>query len=286
MPTSLSHYLKLIYVFTGVLLSLEARGDTDSFFINWFENVDKVQEEQPHWVSPLVTATPRLEQSFRYDITRQYQSGGVVLNNYGGNKGLKLITGESTEIDVSVPSYLQKKSASTKLTGWSDESLLLKYRILSANEEHGNYAVSVSRAYRLPSGDEIFTNHHAITTPTLAVGKGWGDRNSGFDIQSTLSASIPSGGKDILGIPVVFSTALQAHIGQVFWPEIEANYTHWEDGLREGKNQLVMTYGISIGRFTIENRVKAIFGLGYQAVQGTEFETFNHILLASARLSF
>lgn len=45
-----------------------------------------------------------------------------------------------------------------------------------------------------------------------------------------------------------------------FWPEIETSYTHWDHGEHAGKSQMTVTYGTILGRFEIENRVKAILG--------------------------
>ena len=260
-------------------------GYESTFPSDWLKNVSQTQEEQPHWMTPLVTVTPRLEQEFRYDQSRQHVQNGTTVDNYGGNKGFEFIPSEDTEVIVGIPAYEQKATKATTVTGWADESFLLKYRLLASNEEGGNYIISTFLGLTVPTGDEAFSNHHTLFTPTLAAGKGWGGRESGFDIQSTLSAAIPSGGKDTLGIPVVWNIAVQAHVGKVFWPEMETSLTHWEDGTHAGKNQIAMTYGLILGRFTIENRVKAIVGLGYQAVE-TSFETFNHALLGTARLTF
>jgi hypothetical protein len=37
------------------------------YFVDWFPRVTRIQNEQPHWVTPIVTVTPRLEEEFRYD---------------------------------------------------------------------------------------------------------------------------------------------------------------------------------------------------------------------------
>ena len=34
----------------------------EDYFINWFPRVTQIQSEQPHWITPLVTVTPRLEE--------------------------------------------------------------------------------------------------------------------------------------------------------------------------------------------------------------------------------
>jgi hypothetical protein len=265
--------------------------DDESFFGNWLDNVSKSQEEQPHWMTPLVTVTPRLEQEYRFDASHADKPGGVTLDNYGGGKGIEIIPSENTELIVGVPAYEDQnnpKKASASGTGWGDESLLVKYRILSANEEHGNYIVSAFFGVSLPTGSNLFTNHHTMFTPTLAAGKGWGDRDSGADVQSTIGISIPTGGVDGptgFGRPLVWNTALQGHVGK-FWPELETGYTHWYDGQHAGKNQLVLTAGVILGRFEIHNRAKVIVGAGYQTVQGTQDVNLNHGLVSTLRITF
>ena len=37
----------------------------------WFARVTRTQAEQPHWITPIATVTPRLEEEFRYDILWQ-----------------------------------------------------------------------------------------------------------------------------------------------------------------------------------------------------------------------
>lgn len=262
-----------------------ADGDS-SFFTNWLANVSSTQEEQPHWMTPLVTVTPRLEQEYRFDYSHADQPKGVTLDNYGGGKGFEFIPSENTEIIVGVPAYEEKDTPNKpNVTGVADENLLLKYRMLSANEEHGNYIVTAFIGTSLNTGGNAFTNNHTLVTPTIAAGKGWGDRESGVDVQSTLGISIPSGGLDTLGRPLVWNMALQGHVGK-FWPEIETIYTHWYEGEHAGKDQMIVTVGTTLGRYAIENRVKAIFGLGYQTVQGTNVVNLNHSMLATMRITF
>jgi hypothetical protein len=44
----------------------------DDFFSMWFGMVSKAQAGQPHWMTPLVTVTPRLEQEDRYDQSIEF----------------------------------------------------------------------------------------------------------------------------------------------------------------------------------------------------------------------
>ncbi len=271
------------------LITLPAYAEETSFFSNWLANVSSTQEEQPHWMTPLVTVTPRLEQEYRFDYSHSdvpKPKAGTTLDSYGGGKGLEFIPSENTEIIVGVPAY-QVKDVPNKpsVSGVADENLLLKYRLLSANEEHGNYIVTAFLGTSLQTGGNAFTTNHTLLTPTIAGGKGWGDRQSGFDIQSTLGMAVPSGGVGTLGRPLTWNTALQGHVGK-FWPEIETSYTHWYDGALAGKSQMMITYGATIGRFEIKDRIKAIVGVGYQIVQGTQVVNLNHATLATMRITF
>src|SRR5579864_3672740 len=71
----------------------------DGYFSNWFQRVDKTQAEQPHWITPMFTITPRLEEEFRYDIGTQ-QTGSGDVTNFGEGKGFELIPTEHTELIV------------------------------------------------------------------------------------------------------------------------------------------------------------------------------------------
>jgi hypothetical protein len=251
----------------------------------WFTTSDAAKEAQPHWMTPVVTVTPRLEQEYRYDQSWQNRPNFVEQTSYGGGKGLELIPTFNTELIVGVPAYQIRNRPKGKVEAWADDSLLLKYRFLSANEERGNYIVTGFLGVSLPTGSDVFTNHTAIYTPTIAAGKGWGNREVGFDIQSTLGIALPSADLKTLGKPIAWNTALQAHVLEKLWPEIEANYTHYKDGPNDGKNQLALTAGLVAGRFELTRRVRLILGGGYQKTVSS-FHTFNHAWLITARAAF
>jgi hypothetical protein len=80
------------------------------YFSNWFERVDKTQAEQPHWITPLATTTPRLEEEVRYDQLWQENAEGITTNNYDGGKGLELIPLEKVEVIFNVPPYIAHNS--------------------------------------------------------------------------------------------------------------------------------------------------------------------------------
>src|SRR5450631_3687173 len=110
----------------------------EGFVDRWLAVSDAAKESQPHWITPLVTVTPRLEQEYRYDQSWQSRPKSVDLTNYGGNKGLEVIPTPNSEIIIGVPAYQSRSTPKGTVTGWTDETLLLKYRVVSDNEEHGN----------------------------------------------------------------------------------------------------------------------------------------------------
>ena len=261
------------------------QGAANGFTERWFAMSDAAKEAQPHWVTPLMTVSARLEQGYRYDQNWQSRANGVDLTNYGGGKGLQLIPTANTELIIGVAAYQTRTTPQATEHGWADETLLLKYRVLAADEEHGNRIVTSSLGVSLPSGSKAFTNHDAIVTPTIAVGQGWGSRAQGVDIQSTLGVAVPIAHRRTRGMPIAWNTALQAHVFEKLWPEIEANYTHYRDGPNDGHHQLAVTAGVIAGRFAVTPRLRLTVGGGYQKAVSS-FRTFEHTWLVTARASF
>jgi hypothetical protein len=76
------------------------------FIDDWQARATRIQSEQPHWVTPLVTVTPRLEQEYRYDQFWQANQNGRATDNFGGSKGLELIPFQNTEVILGVPAWI------------------------------------------------------------------------------------------------------------------------------------------------------------------------------------
>jgi len=261
----------------------------EDYFTDWFARATTIQSEQPRWVTPLVTVTPRLEQEFRYDQFWQANAHGIATDNFGGGKGLELIPFENTEIILGEPAWaahnghIRHSTKKKKVTtdGWADETFLVKYRLLSANEELGNYILTAFMGFSAPTGDDGNSNGHALFTPTIAGGKGWGN----FDVQSTVGISFPNGGEDRLGWPLAWNTAFQYHFARFFWPEFETNYTWFAKGTRTGQSQLFLTPGLILGRFPIHDRVGATIGAGFQ-IGVTHHPAYNNAVIVSGRIPF
>lgn len=260
---------------------LDSIGD---YFANWFIRSERAREEQPHWITPLVTTTPRLEQEIRFDQNWQGLPHGVGQNNSTGR--IELIPTEDTELILGIPPYIAKSKykkppATHGMDGWGDVSFLFKYRLLAANEEKGNCIVTAFLGITTPTASKRLGAGHAVYAPTIAFGKGWGD----FDFQSTLGVAFPNGGEDRLGMPLTFNTALQYRVLKKIWPELEFNYTWWPNGERTGQNSLIITPGVIFGRLPIWRTLGFTIGGGYQFAV-TRHRLFDNAWLLSARLPF
>jgi hypothetical protein len=251
-----------------------------AFAGDWLAMVSESQAEQPHWVTPVVTVTPRLEQEIRFDFSHQDLSGNLDVWNLGGGKGLELIPTKRIEIIVGVPPYFVRGNPKSP-DGWGDENLLVKFRIASANEEHGNYIITAFLGGSIATGQYKNGAAGSSVTPTIAAGKGFGR----IDVQSTLGVGIPTSAVDEIGHPVAFNSAFQYRMDHHIWPELEVNSTFYNGGKNDGKVQTFLTPGLVLGRFPIRNRVGFTFGIGEQ-IAVTHFKTYNHNLVLTARLPF
>jgi len=250
------------------------------YFSNWFSRVDKTQGEQPHWVTPLATTTPRLEEEYRYDQLWQENAKGVTTNNFDGGKGLELIPAGHIEIILNVPPYIAHNNPNIE-DGWGDVAFLVKYRLLSANDKKGNYILTAFFGLSWPTGQFENGALHPVITPTLAYGKGF----RRFDLQGTAGVALPVADTSTLGRTIAWNNAFQYRVLRKFWPEVELNSTFFQDGKNDGRKQNFVTPGLILGRFHVLGRIGLSFGGGYQ-IATTRFHTTNHNAIFSVRFPF
>ena len=259
----------------GGILFLAAQGVP----ADWLDAVSAERAAQPHWVTPLMTVTPRLEQGYRIDDLDTRLASGTWVNNLGNGKGLELIApGLPTELAVSPPGYISSADVHHP-QGDTDSSLRLKWRLYAAPESEGNYIITVVLGASLPTGSTHLGNGAVVYTPTLAMGEGWG----AFAVQSTLGYTLPVTAVNRLGHSLLFNTSLQWQMGSL-WPELEYNQTTYRDGPWSGRCQGLVTAGV-IRRHSWRRRIGLVLGLGYQRPV-TRFATQNRALITTARLPF
>lgn len=246
----------------------------------WLANVSKTQSMQPHWITPLVLVTPRLEQEYRADFVRQLLPQSRQTWNYGNGKGLELIPQSHIELLFNMPPYIQHSQSGVH-DGLGDVSLSMKYRILSANEKRGNYILTASFGGTIPTGTYKNGGLSSTLTPTLAGGKGWGR----FDVESTLGGVLPVDSVQKVGRTIVWNTVAQGHVGRFLWPELETNASFFKGGARDGQHQLFLTPGLVVGRFPLHHRIGLTLGAGMQ-IAASHDHTYNHALVFTARVPF
>jgi len=270
----------LLFLLTIVTAAGMARpAHAQSFIDSWQDRVNRTQAEQPRWVTPLVTVTPRLEQELRTDFTRQITPAHTDTWTYGNGKGLELIPARRIELLFNVPPYIQHNTATGK-DGFGDTTFLFKYRIYASNEKNNNAILTAFLGGSIPTGSYSNGSTDASVTPTLAGGKGIGP----FDVQTTLGATLPVANSNKLGRPIAWNTALQWKADPHWWPEVEFNSTFYKGGPNDGKTQNFVTPGI-VARYPLHHRLGVTLGAGIQ-IATSEFHTYDHGLTFTARMPF
>jgi hypothetical protein len=297
-PTTASLDLRSI-VTSGVLFAFAfcfcaktALSQDSSFVARYQARVSATQAEQPHWVTPLATVTPRLEQEFRTDFVRT--TNGALYNkwNFGNSKGLELIPERHIELLFNLPPFFVHTAPGDN-DGFGDISFNSKYRFLARNEEHGNAIITAFFAGTIPTGKNGNGSCCAVVTPTLAAGKGFGL----LALTSTLGGSLPVTNSKGLGHTITWNNVVQYRLAKegtarFFWPEVELNSSIYKGGSSDGKTTTYATPGLVIGRIPLTHDAKGkpgrpgvTFGFGDQ-ISLTHFHTSNHNLLFTARLPF
>src|SRR6266850_2223945 len=159
--------------------------------------------------------------------------------------------------------------------------LVQKYRAFSAPEGQGDYFVGFFFGGSFPTGTPPNGSGHPILSPTFAAAKGVGP----WDIQSTIGASLPATGANLLGRMILFNTAVDYRIKGKIWPMLEQNSTFWSGGNLDGRKQTFLTPGLVLGGFPLAERLHISFGTGVQ-IAVTQFHQFNHRWIVSVRFPF
>ena len=263
------------------LLSIcgQAKAQT-SWTARWLARATATQSRQPHWITPVVLVTPRLEQEFRADFVRQLLPGNQNSWSLDNGKGLELIPASHIELLFNLPPYLSH-SQSNILDGLGDVSMLMKYRILSASEGHGSYILTAFFGGTIPTGTYKNGAASATLLPTLAGGKGWGR----FDVESTLGGVLPVDGSPQEGRTIVWNSVAQEHLGRYLWPELEVNTSFYKGGAKDGEHQVFLTPGLVAGRIPIHNRIGLTLGAGMQ-IAASRYHAYKHALIFSVRMPF
>lgn len=285
------HPLRSLAYLSIVAAAVPLFGQTTAFIGRYQARVSATQAAQPHWITPLVTVTPRLEQEFRTDFVHQYNPKGFAVWNYDNGKGLELIPERHTEIIINLPPFFNRSNGAQD--GFGDISFLGKYRFYARNEEHGNAIVTAFLAGSIPTGKNGNGSCCAIVTPTLAVGKGFGP----FDLISTAGGTLPVTGAATLGHTITWNNVAQYRVAKngvwrFLWPEVEFNAAFYKGGPDNGDISVFATPGLIVGRIPLAHgpsnkpgRLGLTFGAGQQ-IAVSHFHPANHATVITVRLPF
>ncbi|GAN76114.1 hypothetical protein [Acidisphaera rubrifaciens] len=270
--------------------STTEQGGLGTYFSEWFQRVDTALATQPSWAAPLIMATPRIVELFRFDTSMAEVRTNVNLDNYGLGRGLSLVPNETTQVTLGIPPYEVRTGGRQPGAGFADLPFItVKERLFTATEQEGNYLVTAFLGAGAPTGVPLYTQNTYTITPGLYGGKGWGR----FDVEASSSVSFPVEDVAHIGKSIVSNLVFQYHIDRIFWPEIEFNHTYWIDGVRGGRSQLFTTIGLVLGRFELIDRLKMTVGAGYQVALSPAFitrpvvvPTYRNALVTTFRLSF
>ncbi len=251
-----------------------------AFFSNWEARAQHAEDTEPNWLTPLITSSARVKQEFRYDMSWQSNPSGATTDNYGGGKGFSTIPIDRLEIGVNLPPYVVHNNSNLR-DGFGDFSVTGKFRILSAVQERGDYALTAIFSTSFPTGSYKNGAAHAVITPTIAGGKGIGD----FVFEGTFGCDLPSAQTSIVGRRFVLNNALQYRRWGRFWPEFEVNSNFYEQGPNDGRKQVYVTPGISAGHLPIHGRVTLTLDAGAQFAV-THFHSAARQAVFSVRLPF
>jgi hypothetical protein len=257
----------------------------DNFFAKWESRASASQARQPSWPPPLISPYPMLIQVFRADFTRQITPTGTSTWNYGASRGLNLIPGFNSEVDVYYAPYIQHNTPKAK-DGFGDVGFLYKYRFFSRNEKQGAFMLSAQLTATIPTGSYSNGSPDSSVSPTLLSGKGFGK----FDVISCLGGTLPTGETNKIGRTIAWNTTAQYHLSKWVWPELESNTTWFFAGKNDGKKQNFLTPGIVFSKLKFHpsdetSRTGVAFGGGMQ-IATSQFHTYNHELAFTSRFIF
>lgn len=250
-----------------------------SVHLSWLERATITRSNQPHWVTPLITASANLEEAPIYDVSRRLMpTGQEPLVTAGGPRGVQFVAIGKLQVTFGATPYLFHDNSKVH-DGFGDTSFAFKYRLASGNETHGGFALSAQLGATVPTGSYQNGQGSGTLTPNILAERGWGP----FNIQSTFGASLSTGNTQLMGRQFISNTALEGRIAQRFWPEVEVNAICYRGGPHDGKKQVFVTPGLILGRFHVSRSAGVAFGVGMQ-IAVSEYHTYDHNLLFSVRL--
>lgn len=245
---------------------------------HWERRAERVQSQEPHWATPLITNTPVLDQSLRADFQHATEKASATVWNLDAGKGAKVIVAPRTEVDVNfVPYFIHSSGVHN---GFGDASFALKFRVFARDPAHGNTLITAILQAAVPTGTYTNGARNATVTPLLGGGKGWG----AFDVISTLGGTLPTQGTKTAGRTIAWNSAGQYRASPHWYLELENNASFVKGGTSDGQVGNYLTPGL-ISRWRNTSRRGLTLGAGMQFAT-SRTHTLDHNLVLSVRVHF
>lgn len=269
-------------MFCACAIWCNAASAQQTFKQRFFAHNAEMAKRQPSWPTPLVEAEPRLTQYYRFAFSNQYTAAGTQTVNYGNNRGGGIVAFNRIEVDWFPPPYIQHNSTTQDCFG--DTTALMKFRIMSANAEHGNYIMTAMLGHTFASSPHNGAQTD-VWSPTLAGGIGFLRH---FDVESSLGGALPTGKIAQQGRTIAWSAMVHDHVSNHVWLSVENNATYFFAGGHDGKMQNFVTpTAFYVFRTRDVGPVHPIFtfAAGMQ-IATSGFHTYNHNLISELRILF
>jgi hypothetical protein len=256
----------------------------DSFAQQFASHNSAMTRVQPSFVTTLVEVDPRLIQYARLAVSHQYAPTGSETVNFGNSRGAGIIFANRFQFDFSPPPYIQHQQPGVQ-DGFGDTSMLVKYRMVSGNSQHGNFILTSVLSHTFATGS--YKNSAATDSfgPTLAGAIGI---RKNFAVETTIGGTLPTGKIAVQGRSIAWNVQVQAHTTPHFWLATENNATLYVGGPHDGMMQNFVTpEAFYILRRKDWKPVHPfwVFDGGMQ-IATSRFHSYNHNLIAEVRLLF
>jgi hypothetical protein len=239
-------------------------------------------ELQPAWMTPLMQSDAKLGQAVRVSVSN-YTMGGNHVLNYGNGRGISMIAGRRFQIDMNPPSFFRNHSSSAP-DGFGNAATQLKYRIISGNAAHGNFAVSALLYHAFAPRIQqnlLLTSYYA---PYINVGKGFGR----FAVISNIGAFLPTGKIEQQGRAVEWNTTAQFRATAHMWFDVENQTAFFHAGPFDGLTQSFVTPAafVSIRRKSWKPEHAYVVLAAGEQVSATSFHLWDHNVVTELRVVY
>ena len=267
---------------TALALSVCPASGQESRYELFRSHNAEMAKVQPSWMGPLIQSDARLSQAVRVSVSKSTWPNADTLS-YGNNHGISLLAGTRLQFDMDPPSFFRNHS-STLHDGFGNAGTQVKWRIVSGNAEHGNFAVSALLYHAF--APRVYQNQMLTSfyVPGVVAGKGFGR----FAAITEIAGFLPTGKIAQQGRGIEWNTTAQVHAAPKLWFDVEENALFNFAGPFDGKTQNFVT---PAAFYMVKRRdwgpahSAVVFDAGMQ-IATSGFYFYNHNLVTEMRVLF